>query len=183
MKDVLIDYLDRQGRKWSREGITQGRLEAFPSGYILYTSTRIDNPLHFNHHLFCADTRMEFRSPQEFAPHLAWLMKGQVGRCGCLPCNPKGPSQGEISARYKDINDYFSKPPPPSKNDSTEEQQRLSSAGHEGGRGRRGSITSTTGVTTSRPSSRASTTRAAGPSGFQAQGYRVFPSEPPEPQK
>ena len=113
-KDILVSELANHGIPWPREILTQGRLVSFPRGYTLVTVERInDKSIDRDHYLCTPDGSNRFRSPAEFTPHMAWILKGKQRTedgettCECTVCNPGGPSQKEISQRYKDIDDYF----------------------------------------------------------------------------
>ena len=113
-KDVIVPKWESQGKTWPKAGITQGRLESFPDGYVLYSVKRVKDSGRCDHYLWCEKRKVEYRSPEEFAPHLAWIMQGRVrdadGKptCRCWDCNQSGPSQDDILKGYKDVHKYFS---------------------------------------------------------------------------
>lgn len=77
MKDVLVSELARQGLRWRKELVVQGFLHSFPPGYTLMSVPRLnDNDLE-DAYLCTPDGKRRWRSPEEFGPHLAWLLTGQ----------------------------------------------------------------------------------------------------------
>ncbi|KAI9025492.1 hypothetical protein DFJ74DRAFT_704987 [Hyaloraphidium curvatum] len=64
---------------------TDPRLARWPHGYALVArgaGKADDAPAHLAGH----PSRSEFRSPDEFWPHLVWLFGGARGACACRPC-------------------------------------------------------------------------------------------------
>jgi hypothetical protein len=120
-EDLVVDVeaihaeWNREGRSWARSEITQARLEAFPVGYVLYSIKRPSDFGRLDHSLYCESLGTEYRSPEQFAPHLAWIMEGQqrnsFGKtlCKCSHCNKSGPAQKEISQRYEDVRAHFAR--------------------------------------------------------------------------
>lgn len=177
VQDLIVPIWEsRPGRKWSREGISQGRLQLFPRGYSLYTVKRVGDVGRSDHYLWCDRQRAEYRSPEEFAPHLLWILRGRNTdaqgrpRCECLYCKPGGSTQREISARYRNVGQYFSMPTSSgsgkAKQENTARRRRDSHAS---------SVGSSSGSHLSRPSSSSSLNQ-----GFQAKDYRRFDTQPPQ---
>lgn len=117
-KDVLVEELVRGGRAWPRKSIMRGLLQSFPPGYTLMSVPRLKDPDHKDNYLCSAAGQDRWRSPEEFGPHLAWLLTGQrrdvhgQSACECLRCvkvrTGKSPKQGDITSdRYDDIDEYF----------------------------------------------------------------------------
>ncbi|EKM50522.1 uncharacterized protein PHACADRAFT_152576 [Phanerochaete carnosa HHB-10118-sp] len=117
VKDVLVDELDRNHHRWPRHAIVQGRLHSFPAGYTLMYIPRLKDSDHKDVYLYSTDGKRKWRSPEEFGPHLAWLLTGQrrdiAGRCVCECCvcikarTGESPRQSNITRRYEDIDSYF----------------------------------------------------------------------------
>ena len=119
VRDVLLDELKYRAVRWPRERIVQGRLQAFPAGYKLMTRVSLDAHNHERRDHLLYHSKHSFRSPEEFGPHLAWLLTGQPrdidGRsdCECCYCIAEGSgvsraSQRQITAeRYRDIHELF----------------------------------------------------------------------------
>ncbi|GJE91236.1 Clr2 domain-containing protein [Phanerochaete sordida] len=117
VKDILIPALAANGHPWPRDKITQARLRAFPTGYTLVSVPRLVDDDHNDAYLCTSDGR-RWRSPEEFGPHLAWLLTGQPsdlrGRSGCECCVCVKERTGRIVKqsdithdRYGDIEKYF----------------------------------------------------------------------------
>lgn len=120
VKDVLVKELKRRDIRWPKEDIVQGRLASFPEGYTLVSVPRLtDNGTRKDHYLISPHyDDDEFRSPAEFAPHLAWLMTGQPRdanrrpTCNCCLCVKlkTGHRPNVDHTKYQDIHNYFSAP-------------------------------------------------------------------------
>ncbi|KAF2857701.1 hypothetical protein K470DRAFT_279115 [Piedraia hortae CBS 480.64] len=67
-------------------------LTDFPPGYTLWEYVTVANGKHrvrkdFYLYGHPHGVSRRYKSPNHFLPHLCWLSKGMVGKCGCLPCN------------------------------------------------------------------------------------------------
>lgn len=91
-----------EGRQWTADA-KSAVLLAFPEGYQLFTRTRGDRSTK-DRYLYGSRNVNVFRSPEEFALHLGWLMTGRSagahGRpgCRCCHCDPSV-KQREIRQR------------------------------------------------------------------------------------
>lgn len=108
--DVIKPEWEAQGRAWPRR-VVQGRLQAFPTGFVLLTVPRADDSERRDHQLRSASSTLVFRSPEEFGPHLAWILTGQPrdaeGDSACECCYCSGVPQEVVRKRYDSLHELF----------------------------------------------------------------------------
>ncbi|CAG8798278.1 8377_t:CDS:2, partial [Racocetra persica] len=97
-EDKAVSWLTKLGQslaKWLRENgdyqinKSQEVLLDFPEGYFLYEKVISDGTQKPDTYLFGAH---KFESPNEFIPHLRWLVSKDSQQCQCVYCPPSPPS-------------------------------------------------------------------------------------------
>lgn len=104
-KYVVKSAVEARGQRWARS-CSGARLEGLPHGYKLWVHKKGHRHApRQDYYLYGSHDVLRFRSINEFAPHLEWLMKGQPYRangtrnCECQYCDVDVAGQQEINQR------------------------------------------------------------------------------------
>lgn len=130
--DVAKGEWEKQDRSWPRRALTRARLSAYPAGFQLFEVQRLDGQTvgQWDRYLRSPFDKHIFRSPEEFGPHLAWILTGRPwdvdeGRSACECCYCSGVEQEKISTRYDNLHELFAESARPEKKPGTDTRSNV----------------------------------------------------------